>query len=255
MEQREYGNGVSMHRATRNDPEGTRLQLAKRFARDAVFVLLLAAIAVPETAEADAATSGPYVSASVVESSMDLEGLGDRSSMDDPKFGDEQSTGWSVGGGYRFSRYLAIEVGRMDLGDKTFVSETPVLLSLSNTIVRRLVHTRVESKGAYVALIGSISINDHWEPYATFGRFRAETKSTLRARTTPSLGGNFLPSEFETSLSDNTTETLFALGLRYTIGNHYAIGLEAMAIPDLGSEEVTDEGDLKSLSVGFQYRF
>ena len=48
---------------------------------------------------------------------------------------------------------------------------------------------------------------------------------------------------------------MFALGVRYTVGNRYAIVLEAMAIPDLGSEEVTNDGDLKSLSLGFQYRF
>jgi hypothetical protein len=63
------------------------------------------------------------------------------------------------------------------------------------------------------------------------------------------------PSDSDLSLSDNSTETMFALGFRYTVGTHNAIVLEAMTIPDLGVEEVTGDGDLKSLSLGFEYRF
>jgi hypothetical protein len=48
---------------------------------------------------------------------------------------------------------------------------------------------------------------------------------------------------------------MFALGVRYKVADHNAIVLEAMAIPDLGTEEITGDGDLKSLSLGFQYRF
>ena len=241
--------------ATSNESDGTRLQLAK--CNRGAELLLLAAIAahnVADAAETDAATSGPYVTAGVVESSMDLHGIAVLS-QEVPEFGDEQSTGWSVGVGYRLSRYLAVEVGRMDFGEKTFVPENdPVTLNSLNVTHRTLVHARVENRGNYFALSGSFPIKDHWEPYATLGAVRAETTAATRIRSVSNSTGATL-SEAESSLSDNSTETMFVLGVRYTVGNRYAIVLEAMAIPDLGSEEVTNDGDLKSLSLGFQYRF
>ena len=240
----------------------TRNKQLKRVSRGAVLLLLAATAAhnIAEAAEADVATPGPYVTASVVESSMELRGIGavsDRSPI--PGFGDERSTGWSVGGGYRFSRYLAFEVGHLELGEKTFVAREspPVTLSSSNTLHVDLIHTRVASKGDYLAFAGSFPIKDHWEPYARVGAFRAETTATTRIRVVPHSSPTPPPPRDAdySPLSDNSTETMFALGVRYKVGTHNAIVLEAMAIPDLGSEEVTDEGDLKSLTLGFQYRF
>ena len=239
----------------------TRSKQLKRVSRGAVLWLLAATAAhnVAEAAEADVATPGPYVTASVVESSMELRGIGAVSNRSPiPGFGDERSTRWSVGGGYRFSRYFEFEVGHLELGEKTFVAREspPVTLSTSNTFHVDLIHTRVESKGNYLAFAGSFPIKDHWEPYARVGAFRAETTATTRIRVVPhSSPTPPPPRDSESSLSDNSTETMFALGIRYKVGTHNAIVLEAMAIPDLGSEEVTDEGDLKSLSLGFQYRF
>jgi hypothetical protein len=215
----------------------------------------MAAHTAAEAAEGDVATSGPYVAASVVESSMELR----RSivlSAEVPEFGDEKSTGWSVGVGYRISRYLAVEVGRMDLGEKTFVPENdPVTVNSGNVTHRELVHARFATRGNYFALSGSFPIKEHWEPYATLGAIRTENVYGTRYRTVSNSTGAVL-SESDGSFSENSTETMFALGVRYAVGEHYAIALEAMAIPELGSEErPTDYGDQKSLSLGFQYRF
>jgi hypothetical protein len=97
-----------------------------------------------------------------------------------------------------------------------------------------------------------------WEPYVKLGAFRAETVGTTQYITNfYSAPGRILTRTVvgDDSKFESTTEAMIAIGIGYTLAGHYGIALEATRIPKLGSETVTGEGDLTSLSLALQYRF
>jgi hypothetical protein len=211
-------------------------------------------------------TSGPYLRASVIESSLNVDGFAPvlrkpfLSSVVE-QFDDPRSTGWSIAAGWRFQRYFAIEAGFSDFGEKTFSSSEDLLTSStftnqtsSNTYIR---DTHIDTKGPYFALVGSLP-RGNWETYLKLGLLHAETAGSSNTVTFFSTG---IPrvlrstSEGKSRVITSTTEALAAIGLTYTIADHYGITLEAARIPDLGSERITGEDDLTSLSLALEYRF
>jgi hypothetical protein len=157
---------------------------------------------------------------------------------------------------YRFLRYLSIEAGFTDFGSKTLSPTVPLTVLMTNSATIDARDTRIDMKGAYWAIGGSYPIKN-WEPYVKLGAIRAETDTSTRFVSCFCGPGvvNKSRREFDESTSSTSTETMYAIGLRYAIVDHYVIALEATLIPKVGDAEVTGEGDLRSLSLAFQYRF
>jgi OmpA-OmpF porin, OOP family len=123
--------------------------MASSMHRAAALVLLL----VSGIAAADPPEFGPYVEASVGKTHFDLEKAGldhwsevpaEASSLD------RRGTGYELAVGMRFSPYLAVEAGYLDLGRTTYLVE-------DNGTAARL---DLGSKGPALSLIGSWPINE-----------------------------------------------------------------------------------------------
>jgi opacity protein-like surface antigen len=117
--------------------------------RAAAFVLLLAS----GLASAEPSQFGPYLEASAGKTHFDLEKAGldywsevpaEASSLD------RRGTGYALAVGFRYSRYLAVEVAYMDLGRTTYLVE-------DNGAAARL---DLGSKGPALSLIGSWPISE-----------------------------------------------------------------------------------------------
>lgn len=209
--------------------------------------LLLFIIATFDTANA----AGLYVEAGAVGSNLDTHGFVEQLVRDDfENFGNERSAGWRVAGGYRIARYLAVEAGFADFGEKT---PPDAAAAMGNSFTTFLRDTRITLRGPYGALVGSLPIG-HWDAFVKIGALRAHTAETTHVVT--SLRFPVRPSiENDVAESASTTELLLGIGVTYRITDHYGVVLEATRVPKVGDPDATGEGDLTSLSLSAQYSF
>jgi opacity protein-like surface antigen len=134
-------------------------------------------------ASADPSRFGPYVEAGASKTHFDLEKAGldywsevpaEASSLD------RRDTGYAIAVGFRFSPYLAVEAGYLDLGKTTYLIE-------DNGSAARL---DLGSKGPTLSLIGSLPINDVFSVEARAGLYFSDVDlgTTILAGTLVVLG-------------------------------------------------------------------
>src|SRR5687767_5693210 len=86
---------------------------------------------------------------------------------------DEEGTSWSVGAGYRFNRYLALEANYVNLGtlNATHTFNMPPFLG-GGTLA---FHRELETTGPALAAFGILPISDSWELFVRAGILFADT--------------------------------------------------------------------------------
>jgi OmpA-OmpF porin, OOP family len=146
----------------------------------AVTLLLLLASGV---ASADPSEFGPYLEAGVGRTHFDLEkaGLDHWSEVSDETSSlDRGDTGYALAVGFRFSPYLAIEAGYLDLGKTTYLVE-------DNGAAARL---DLGSKGPAVSVIGSWPITEVFSVEGRAGVYFSDVdlESTIVFGTLAALG-------------------------------------------------------------------
>jgi hypothetical protein len=202
------------------------------------------------TAFQTANAAEPYVDVGVVGSELKITGFTEPVNNRLPgSSGTERSAGWRIAGGYRFSRYVAVEAGFADFGNKT---PDDILIETGTSHTTYLHDTRIKIKGPYAALVGSVPA-DHWLPFAKIGVLRADTSVSTHIITAI----HFSPQVIDTprSVSAKTAELQWGVGVAYRFTDRYGAALELMSVPKVGDKDRTGEDDLTALSLSFQYTF
>ena len=159
---------------------------------------------------ADAAEERWYAGAGVMESDLGFEVL------------DHSATGWQVFGGYRFTRYMAAEVGYLDTGDaEETIEGTEVTLNAT---------------GTHASVIAQWPIGETFALHARAGMIDWDAELTLS-------------DEFGTDTASATGQDLFwGAGATFNFAERFGLRLE-YAVPEI------EDLDVSSISLSVLYRF
>lgn len=162
----------------------------------------------------------------------------------DSSFDDEGSP-WSLSGGYRFSRYLAVEVGYLDLGTARYDATGTVLLPvLGGVLADAAVGIDISSQGPTVAAAVYAPIAEKFDVHGRLGMFFADSSFDF------TVGLDDVSESDEISQS---SEDFFAsVGAAFHFTPNFAASLDFTLFKDVGDEL---EADVDSLTLGLQYTF
>jgi OOP family OmpA-OmpF porin len=154
---------------------------------------------------------------------------------------DERDTGWKLFAGYQFNRYAAIEAGYVDLGKASFTGTLaipipPFPAGTAATLSQK-------SKAYTVSAVGSLPLGS--SDFALIGRVGV---AYAKATADVALGGAVA------SVSDETTELTYGLGLRYDITRNIAVRAEWERFR-VGGSNLGGKNDVDLFTLNGFYRF
>jgi OmpA family protein len=147
---------------------------------------------------------------------------------------------WALNTGFRFNRFVALELSYVDLGKLV-----APLADVATASAGQGTYT-FSAKGLRLAGVGSFPVG-HWEPYLKAG--------VLRARVEASLSGTDGSSTFDIERYTSSSAVFAGLGTHYEIGTRWVIGLELDHYGSIGHRHVTGAMTKKALTFGMAYRF
>jgi hypothetical protein len=208
---------------------------------------------------ASATESGFYVGLNLGKSSFDVqddveEYLGSADGLED------SDTAWSLAMGYRFTPYFGLEGSYLDFGTTT-VNQSDTETGPGGYVASYSYTSEGSANGLAVALIAAVPAGS-FEFNARLGLFFAKSEYEENGSIVVRQGNFvYLSENFDYDESDSTTETLYGLGVGYTIGEHFHIRFDWVNVPDVGDgideddDDYVDEYDVSVWTLGFQYRF
>ncbi len=152
---------------------------------------------------------------------------------------DDKATTWNVLAGYRFLRYVAIELAYHDLG--TLHEYSPArTIGLLRTVE---VKAEMESSAVTLSLLGQLPITDRWSVFLRAGGVYADQHVSRRIGS----GDHF---------SDSYDSEVFAYGIgtQLDFGSHWTVRLDFQRYDDVGKGNGIGEADVDSLTLGVLYR-
>lgn len=159
---------------------------------------------------------------------------------------EDSDTSLSLFGGYRFSQYVAVEVGYVDFGTAEYRS-TGTVDPIGPVGVQPATYSAdFEVKGFTAAAIGVLPINQMFDVHARLGVLFADTEITQTA----SISG----ARASDSFSANSQDFFYGLGAGLHLGPHWSFSLDWQQFKDVGDDEETGEADIDSLSLGVIFR-
>jgi len=159
---------------------------------------------------------------------------------------DDTAMGWGLQVGYRFNRYVAVEVGYVDLGEALY--EAIMTVDDGVDIFPVEASVRVESTGPTAAVLGMLPIGERFDVHAKAGIYVADTRLRSRLRDVE-FADNFLHAEDRAS----ETEFFFGVGGAWNINDSYSLRVEYQRYLDLGDDD-TGEGDADLIGVSMLFR-
>lgn len=166
--------------------------------------------------------------------------LGIQSSLDD------SDIGWGLQVGYRFNRYIAAEIGYVDLGEALYEAILSVDDGTETFPVE--VSSRVVSSGPTAAVLGILPVGERFDVHAKAGLYFADTRFRGRVRDVD-FDENLLHDEAH----GGEREVFLGLGGAWNISNSYSLRFEYQRFLDVGDDDTAEtDVDLISLSVLFR---
>lgn len=183
-----------------------------------------------QAAATDGVEPGWYLGADVGHAEIEPE---NRAFVSDEDFSD---TTFAIHGGYRASRYFAIETAYADLGDYSYRVDACAEACIPENYPQEI---SVSGTRWDLALVGSIPFGERFEAYAKAGIARTEVESEAR-----SLNAN-------SRSTDSSSDAFYGVGLRLHFDAPWSLRLQWDRTPHLGE----DESDVDAWWLGAEYRF
>jgi OmpA-OmpF porin, OOP family len=166
--------------------------------------------------------------------------LGIASSLDD------SDIGWGVQVGYRFNRYIAAEVGYVDLGEALY--EAILTIDDGVEIFPVEVSSRVVSSGPTAAILGMLPVGERFDVHAKAGMYFGDTRFRARVRDV-----EFDENVVHEEVHGGEGEVFLGVGGAWNISDNYSLRFEYQRFLDVGDDETAEtDVDLISLSVLFR---
>jgi len=163
---------------------------------------------------------------------------------------DDSDTAYSVGFGYEFNKYIAIEAGWLDIG-KTSVSTSG---TLTGTLYGKpytatgTVAAEAKTDGFYLGPIVSLPITEKFKAYAKIGVYFWDSDLEASASGTITYNGVTYAANAKAQQSDSGNDLYFGIGVSYDIVKNITVRA------DLTRYEVMDE-NVDVIAVGVVFKF
>lgn len=177
--------------------------------------------------------SGFYATASVGQTRIDDKGLDDLGNMGISV--DDTDTGYSIGLGYEFNKYVALEAGYANLGEA----------SASYADSRGSANASVEADGYYLGPKLTLPVTDKFAIFGKMGLF--VWKADGRASGTGAFASPTV------SASDDGTDLYFGVGMGYDVTDTLSVKAEWTRFRFDGGE--SSDTDVDFISAGLVFKF
>ncbi|HKU14453.1 MAG TPA: outer membrane beta-barrel protein [Steroidobacteraceae bacterium] len=182
-------------------------------------------------------TLAPAAALFVLANGFDVVGI--ESSLDD------SDLGWQLQIGYRFNRYVAAEVGYVDLGEAKYEA----IITADDGVATFPVEASVRfmSSGPTAAVVGMLPLGERFDVHAKAGILFADTRLRSRVRDVD-FADNVLHSEVHAG----EKEMFLGIGGAWNIGENYSVRLEYQRFLDVGEDDSESDVDMVGLSLLFR---
>jgi opacity protein-like surface antigen len=162
---------------------------------------------------------------------------------------DDSDVAYGLALGYKLNQYFAAEIAYVDLGAASYKATGEVTDGLD--VVDLAVRAEASAKGPVASLLFFWPVHERFSPYLRAGLALMETRAKVSASVT------FDGEDVGQSLSDSTTRsnTLLGVGVDYAFSDRFGIRAEWTRYYDVGSEDVTGEGDIDTILAGIRWQF
>ncbi|MEF8705555.1 MAG: outer membrane beta-barrel protein [Candidatus Accumulibacter sp. UW27] len=159
---------------------------------------------------------------------------------------DEKDTAWSLGIGYQFNPYIALEGGYIDFGKfkQSATIVTPLTGSLSGD---------VKADGWFINAIASYPVGAGFSLFGRVGTVRTTTKSSLSA--TGAFAGALAAAGADLSDSESEWNWRYGLGVQYDFTPRVGMRLGYDRTADVGKENTTGESNIDTWLLSVLFRF
>jgi hypothetical protein len=206
---------------------------------------LLAPIALLCGGAATAADGGFYAGFSLGESHYDFQGgTSGKFQIVSSSYAENYATTLALTGGYRLNSNIAFEASYMDLGAYRYSESGRNTTAPVNS---GTLDAEVKGAGIGLAAVLSMPLGTSWDVHGKIGGLQTKTQATVivRSQTLTQQKSKETKSEID---------TMYTLGVGYTVSEHYSFALDVTSILEAGSA-LAGQHDLNIASLGFQYRF
>ena len=169
-----------------------------------------------------------------------LDVIGFESSLDD------SDIGWGLQVGYRFNRYIAAEVGYVDLGEALY--EAIMTVDDGTEIFPVEASVRFKSSGPTAAVLGILPVGERFDAHAKAGVYIADTRLRSRLRDV-----EFAENVVHDETKAGETEFFFGVGGAWNISDSYSLRVEYQRYLDVGDDD-TGEGDVDLIGLSVLFR-
>jgi OOP family OmpA-OmpF porin len=153
---------------------------------------------------------------------------------------DETDTGWKAFGGYQFNQYIGAEVGYVDLGSASF--NGTLTQAIPPFPAGTATNGSFDSTAWFVTAVGSLPFGQN---FAAIGKLGLSYSNTDAKVTVGGVSG---------TVSGNTTEATYGLGLRWDITNTFAARAEWDRFR-VGGGDIGDKSDVDLFSINAIVKF
>lgn len=161
---------------------------------------------------------------------------------------DDSDKGWGIHVGYRFGRYVAAEVGYLDLGQFDYVNQ--VQLQVTGTPFIFNSDVRVQVNGPFASVLGMFPINESFDVHVRGGILLSDTRSRLRSvAVEPDVPESFQSLE----IKDSDKDFFAGIGATWNINASYSLRVEYQHFLDVGGDD-TGETDVDLISAALLFR-
>jgi hypothetical protein len=168
---------------------------------------------------------------------------------------DTEDSGYGFAVGYRFTSWLAVEGGYMDLGDRSyretasgrrfFLDENGDVASVPANFSQRV---SSNIAGFTVTALGIVPLSYRWEAYGRAGFIIGDDEVDVSI-SDDTNGGN---ATFDAS--ESASDVMLGIGISFSLAEIYGLRAEFTRILDAG-DSISGEGDIDLLSLGVTVRF
>jgi hypothetical protein len=159
---------------------------------------------------------------------------------------EDSDIGYTAAFGYRFSRYVAAELGLAQYGETSSIVRGEI--DQGDGFVPANVKLSFGVGGPIFSVLGILPLGDKFEIYGRAGLLFASAERDLAARVDGRNAGRG-------SAKGDSTEVVFGAGVSYHINQIYTIRLEQQRLTEVGQEDRSGTEDIDYTALGFIVRF
>jgi OOP family OmpA-OmpF porin len=163
---------------------------------------------------------------------------------------DDEGSAWSIAGGYRFSRYFALEASYVDLGSAEYRASGPVFVpfaGVQNTVLSFDVSVEMVTASA----VGVVPIGQKFDLHGNLGLFYAETTFGIGVV----VGSGVQAIEVTDEVSENNEGVFAGVGAAFHFTDNVGVSLDYTLFKDATDDEDLGKGDIDALRLSLLYRF